>query len=54
MMPGTDGWNVLGYLKEDPELALIPVVMVSMVDDKSKGHAPGAVNFIGKLLERAK
>ena len=33
MMPGMDGWAVLRALKADPELADIPVIMVTIVDD---------------------
>src|SRR5690606_14497679 len=42
MMPGMDGWTVLQRLKDDPETASIPVVMVSMVADQSVGVALGA------------
>ena len=34
MMPGLDGWTVLTTLKADPELSSIPVVMVTMTDDR--------------------
>ena len=34
MMPGRDGWSVLQELKDDPDLCNIPVIMVSMIDDK--------------------
>ncbi|MGM0557938.1 MAG: response regulator [Myxococcota bacterium] len=52
MMPGRDGWSVLSELKSDPELAAIPVVMVSMVDDKSIGFALGASEYLVKPIER--
>ena len=32
MMPGMDGWEVLPALKADPDLADIPVVMVTIID----------------------
>lgn len=34
MMPKMDGWEVLSHLKADPELASIPVIMLSMIDEK--------------------
>ena len=39
-MPGIDGWEVLRALKEDPETAAIPVVVVSIVDERSRGRRP--------------
>jgi signal transduction histidine kinase/CheY-like chemotaxis protein len=52
MMPGMDGWDVLEALKADPELADIPVIMVSMVDSKSKGLDLGASDYLLKPIER--
>ena len=40
-MPGMDGWAVLSELKADPELADIPVVMLTIVDDKNLGCLGG-------------
>ena len=37
-MPGMDGWSVLSALKADPELAGIPVVMVTFVCRARPGH----------------
>ncbi|MNI07761.1 Response regulator PleD [compost metagenome] len=48
LMPGLDGWHVLTTLKNDPELANIPVVMISMTDDKNLGYALGASEFLIK------
>ncbi|HXV97899.1 MAG TPA: response regulator, partial [Anaerolineae bacterium] len=52
MMPGLDGWAVLTTLKGDPELADIPVVMLTMVDDKNLGYALGASDYLTKPIER--
>jgi CheY-like chemotaxis protein len=52
MMPGLDGWAVLTALKSDPELALIPVVMVTIVDDKNMGFALGASDYMTKPINR--
>jgi signal transduction histidine kinase/DNA-binding response OmpR family regulator len=53
MMPGTDGWAVLRELKNDPQLCDIPVVMLSMIDDKSMGYALGATDYLTKPVDRA-
>jgi CheY-like chemotaxis protein len=42
MMPDLDGWTVLAAIKGDPELAGIPVVLMSIVDQKNRGYALGA------------
>lgn len=52
LMPGMDGWTVLTTLKNDPELASIPVVMISMTDDKNLGYALGASEFLTKPIYR--
>ncbi|MGB5211546.1 MAG: response regulator, partial [Gammaproteobacteria bacterium] len=52
MMPGRDGWSVLRQLKADPELAGIPVVMVTMVSDSKLGYALGADEFLTKPINR--
>lgn len=48
MMPGMDGWSVLSALKSDPATADIPVVIVSIIDDKNLGHALGASDYLVK------
>ena len=52
LMPEMDGWTVLGALKQDAELARIPVVMVSFVDEPGKGLALGAAEYITKPVKR--
>jgi GAF domain-containing protein/CheY-like chemotaxis protein len=52
MMPGMDGWAVLAALKADPEVADIPVIMLTMVDDKNLGYALGASDYLTKPLDR--
>ena len=53
MMPGTDGWAVLGQLKSDPGLADIPVVMLTITSDRHLGYALGASEFLSKPIDRA-
>jgi PAS domain S-box-containing protein len=52
MMPGMDGWAVLSALKTDPELAGIPVIMLTIVDDRNLGYALGACDYLVKPVER--
>jgi signal transduction histidine kinase/DNA-binding response OmpR family regulator len=52
MMPGIDGWAVLSKLKDDLATAEIPVVMLTIVDDKHFGHALGATEYLTKPVDR--
>jgi CheY-like chemotaxis protein/anti-sigma regulatory factor (Ser/Thr protein kinase) len=52
VMPGLDGWSVLTALKSDPATADIPVVMLSMVDERNLGIALGAAEYLTKPIER--
>jgi signal transduction histidine kinase/CheY-like chemotaxis protein len=52
MMPGMDGWAVLSALKADPDIADIPVVMLTIVDDKNLGYALGAADYLTKPIDR--
>src|ERR1035438_9114222 len=51
MMSGMDGWAVLTALKADPLTAEIPVVMVTVVDEKNLGFALGASDYLIKPIE---
>jgi CheY-like chemotaxis protein len=52
LMPGMDGWEVLRELKADPETRDIPVLMVTMTDDRELGYALGATEFLTKPVNR--
>ena len=52
LMPGLDGWAVLSMLKADPDLADIPVIMLTMVDDRNLGYSLGAADYLTKPLDR--
>jgi CheY-like chemotaxis protein len=52
MMPDMDGWSVLRALKADPVLQDVPVLMLTMVDDKSKGYSLGATDYLTKPVDR--
>jgi DNA-binding response OmpR family regulator len=51
MMPGMDGWTVLVALKADASLMDIPVVMLTIVDDKNMGYALGAADYLVKPID---
>jgi signal transduction histidine kinase/DNA-binding response OmpR family regulator len=54
MMPGMDGWSVLSVLKGDPETEKIPVIMVTMLQDRQLGYALGASDFLTKPVDSVK
>ena len=45
MIPGMDGWTILAALKADPTVADIPVIILSIVDEKNLGYALGAALY---------
>jgi PAS domain S-box-containing protein len=52
LLPGIDGWSVLQELQADPELAAIPVVMMSILDEQTKGYNLGASDYMTKPVDR--
>jgi DNA-binding response OmpR family regulator len=52
VMPKRDGWSVLNQLKADPELANIPVIMVTIVDNEAMGITLGASSYLIKPVDR--
>jgi PAS domain S-box-containing protein len=52
MLPKMDGWEFLARLKQMPELGHIPVVIISIVADPSKGFALGAAAVMQKPISR--
>jgi len=52
MLPNLDGWEFLSRLKQVPALARIPVVIISIVADRSRGFALGAAAIMQKPLSR--
>ncbi|MFQ5572166.1 MAG: response regulator, partial [Rhodothermales bacterium] len=51
LMPGMDGWAVLSALKADPVVADIPVIMVTIMDEKRVGYALGATEYLTKPID---
>jgi adenylate cyclase len=52
MMPDLDGWSVLAALRQDRELADIPVIMVTILDEHRRGVALGAAGYLTKPIDR--
>jgi CheY-like chemotaxis protein len=52
MMPKLDGWTVLGKLKSDPALSPIPVIMLTIVDERTMGYSLGASEYMTKPVDR--
>lgn len=52
MLPRMDGWAVLTKIKSTPELAEIPVVMQSILDEANKGFMLGAREYLTKPIDR--
>ncbi len=52
VLPGLDGWEVLKRLKADGETREIPVVIVSMTQNRDLGLALGADDYMVKPVDR--
>ncbi|HEY0993073.1 MAG TPA: response regulator, partial [Kofleriaceae bacterium] len=50
-LPRLDGWTVLAELKSDPVLGLIPVVMMSVEEQRARGYSFGACEYLVKPME---
>ena len=51
-MPDLDGWTVLAAIKGDPRLADIPVILVTIEDNRSRGYSLGAAEYMTKPVDR--
>ena len=52
LMPEMDGWVVLALLKDDPDLANIPVIMLTVRADQDFGFAMGVADYLQKPIDR--
>ena len=52
-MPNVDGWQVLQSLRADPVLSDTPVIMISVLHERSVGFAMGADDYLVKPIDRA-
>jgi len=51
MMPKMDGWEVLSLLKADPDVADIPVILLTIVDSQDRGYTLGAIDYLTKPFD---
>ncbi len=52
MLPGRDGWDVIQTLKADPATSDIPIIMLSMLDNRQLGYSLGASDYLVKPVAR--
>jgi PAS domain S-box-containing protein len=50
-MPDMDGWLVLAALKDNPAIAEIPVIMLTMVEDRDLAYALHAADYLVKPID---
>jgi PAS domain S-box-containing protein len=52
-LPDLSGWEVLARLKADPQTAHIPVIVISVADERSRGLEMGAADYLVKPISRS-
>ena len=52
MLPGISGWQVLKFVKNHSQFVHIPVILISMLDEKKNAFALGARDYLIKPIER--
>ena len=52
MMPGMDGWEAITRLKEDAHTRDIPLIVVSIIDNKDLGFRLGADDYLVKPIDK--
>ena len=53
LLPDISGWDVLQTLKAEPALTHVPVMLISITDDKQRGYALGAEDYFIKPITRS-
>ncbi len=52
LLPKVDGWEFLTRIKADPETRGIPIIILSVVEERGKGFTLGAVDYLTKPFQR--
>ncbi|NLE99817.1 MAG: response regulator [Anaerolineales bacterium] len=52
MLPGVDGWELLGRLREHPQLGSVPVIVCTILPQEQLALALGAAGFLRKPFSR--
>ncbi len=53
LMPSMDGWSLLSNLKADPQLCKIPVIILSIIEDREMAFSLGAAEVLNKPVDQA-
>ncbi|MDM8564505.1 response regulator [Candidatus Halobeggiatoa sp. HSG11] len=51
MMEQGEGWNLLSTLKSEPKLSHIPIITLSLLEDRSIGYSVGTAEYLIKPLD---
>lgn len=52
IMPGKDGWQILEELKNNEKTKNIPVICISIIDNRDLGLSLGAIEYLVKPIEK--
>jgi PAS domain S-box-containing protein len=52
LLPNVSGWEVLTGLKADPRTAAIPVIVISVLEERTRALAMGAAEYLVKPISR--
>jgi len=52
VLPGLDGWSVLGEIRKDPTLAAVPVLIMTILDQADRARSSSATGFFSKPIDR--
>jgi len=52
IMPGRDGWEILGQLKQNSQTKDIPIICISILDNRELGISLGAIEYLVKPVNR--